>query len=191
MTKLLIVRHGETEENVRRICQGQMPGTLSPKGIEEAHYIGGRLRDFHIDCCYTSDLQRAVDTTGVIASYKPKLAVYEDSRLRERYFGSFQGCTFPASLDDFTPPEETETPEAIAERLQSFLADIRARHADETVLIVSHGFTIRVLMAVVGYVQSAELETVDDLKNASLTIINMHAENYEVKLFNDTSHLIS
>lgn len=190
MTQLLIVRHGETLENLQRICQGQMPGTLSAKGIEEAHCIGKCLRDFEIDHCYSSDLQRAVDTTRAIVSYNPNLPVSEDTRLRERYFGSFQGCTFPPSLDDFVPPEETETPEAIAERLQSFLSDIRARHTNETVLIVSHGFTIRVLMSIAGYLQSAELETVDDLKNASLTIVDMSGENYDVKLFNDTSHII-
>lgn len=189
--RLLIVRHGETVENRQRICQGQTPGTLSDRGVEESRLIGERLKNWDIDCCYTSDLQRAVDTTRQIAAHKPQLIIREDARLRERYFGSFQGSVFPESLEDFTPPEETETPEAIATRLRSFLSDIRSRHAGETVLVVSHGFTIRVLMSVVGYIESTDLEAVDDLKNTSLTIIEVNDENYDVKLFNDTAHLIS
>lgn len=187
--KLLIVRHGETIENIQRICQGQTHGTLSDKGVEEAKKIGVRLKHFSIDCCYTSDLRRATDTTRYITKLNPGLVVQEDSRLRERYFGSFQGQVFPESLHDFIPPEETETIEDMAERLLNFLSDIKRRHPRQTILVVSHGFTIRVLFSIFMNLPAAGLETLDDIENASLSIIDFQNESYLIKLFNDTSHL--
>ena len=187
--KLLIVRHGETLENLQRVCQGQMHGTLSKKGMEEAKRIGKRLKNFGIDVCYTSDLKRATDTTAYILAENPHLPIYEDARLRERFFGSFQGQVFPESLTDFAPPEETETPEAIIARLLDFIAEIQHRHANETVLMVSHGFTIRVLMSILMRLPTTDLETVDDIRNTSLSIAEIQGDNYEVILFNDTAHL--
>lgn len=187
--KLLIVRHGETIENVQRICQGQTHGTLSVKGVEDAKKAGLRLKHFSIDCCYTSDLHRATDTTRYITEFRPALVIHEDVRLRERYFGSFQGQVFPESLSDFTPPEETETIEAIQARLLDFLSDMKYHHPRQTILIVSHGFTIRVLFSIFMNLPATGLETLDDIENASLSIVDIHNESYQIKLFNDTSHL--
>ncbi|MDO5663826.1 MAG: histidine phosphatase family protein [Bacteroidia bacterium] len=187
--KLLIVRHSETIENIQRICQGQTHGTLSDKGVEEAKKTGLRLKLFSIDCCYTSDLHRATDTARYIAEINPNLVVCKDIRLRERYFGSFQGQVFPESLSNFIPPEETETVEAIAARLLDFLSDIKHRHPHQTVLVVSHGFTIRVLISIFMNLPATGLETLDDIENASLSIVDIQNESYQISLLNDTSHL--
>jgi len=63
--KLILVRHGETIENRRHILQGQTHGKLTPEGISQANRLADYLTtSFHIDVCFTSDLQRAVDTTN-------------------------------------------------------------------------------------------------------------------------------
>lgn len=187
--KLLIVRHGETVENLQRICQGQSHGTLSEKGIEQAIKIGNALQEKDIDICYTSDLKRATDTTSYIMKHHPSTPVKYEKRLRERYFGSFQGQQFPSSLAEFIPSEETETPEAIAIRLTDFLEEIEKKHRDKTVLLVSHGFTIRVLMSLLKKLPIADLETLDDIKNTSLSIAQVEGSAYNIILFNDTTHL--
>ncbi len=187
--KLLIVRHGETVENLQRICQGQSHGTLSEKGIKQAIRIGNALQKRDIDICYTSDLKRATHTTSHIMKYHPNTPVKYEKRLRERYFGSFQGEQFPLSLAEFTPPRETETPEAIAIRLTDFLAEIEKKHQNKTVLLVSHGFTIRVLMSLLKQLPISNLETLDEIKNTSLSIAQMKENRYEIILFNDTTHL--
>lgn len=66
MTRLLLVRHGETVDNVNKIIQGQTHGRLTLNGIEQAHELGRQLRGEHIDVFLSSDLARAVETLEII-----------------------------------------------------------------------------------------------------------------------------
>lgn len=66
MTRLLLVRHGETVDNANKIMQGQTHGRLTLNGIEQAHELGRQLRGEHIDVFLSSDLARAVETLEII-----------------------------------------------------------------------------------------------------------------------------
>lgn len=66
--KLLLIRHGETVDNVNRIMQGQTPGKLTENGINQARSLGAELSQKHIDAFVSSDLQRAVDTCVEVAA---------------------------------------------------------------------------------------------------------------------------
>lgn len=186
---LYIVRHGETEENRLNVCQGQTHGTLTREGMEEAHHIGRRLSEVHFDACYASDLYRAYKTAEIIASeHSESLHVIADERLRERYFGSFQGKRFPQpGADDFFF-SEAELPAQIADRLRDFLSQVSTRHPGGTLLIVSHGFTIRVLLALLHGLTAEEWPRMPELLNTSLTIAR-GPEPYTFVLTNDTAHL--
>jgi probable phosphoglycerate mutase len=70
MTRLLLVRHGETVDNVNKIMQGQTHGRLTLNGIEQAHELGRQLRGEHIDVFLSSDLARAVETLEIIKQEK-------------------------------------------------------------------------------------------------------------------------
>ena len=67
MTTLLLVRHGETVDNVRQIMQGQTQGELTPNGIEQARALAAELKDTPIDVFVSSDLKRAFDTCVILA----------------------------------------------------------------------------------------------------------------------------
>ena len=56
MTKLYLVRHGETVDNVKQILQGQTPGMLNDNGREQAHEVALRMKDAKIDAFVSSDL---------------------------------------------------------------------------------------------------------------------------------------
>jgi len=58
VTRLIFVRHGETEENKAKIVQGQKHGKLSEEGLEQAKKVAERLKDEKIDFIYSSDLDR-------------------------------------------------------------------------------------------------------------------------------------
>ena len=60
MTTLLLVRHGETVDNVRQIMQGQTQGKLTPNGIEQARALAAELKDTPIDVFVSSELKRAL-----------------------------------------------------------------------------------------------------------------------------------
>ena len=67
MTRLLLVRHGETVDNVNRIMQGQTPGCLTLHGIEQAEAVARQMTSTPIDAFVSSDLKRAYDTCRIIA----------------------------------------------------------------------------------------------------------------------------
>ena len=66
---LLLTRHGETIENQRHVLQGQLPGTLSPLGKEQAVVLAEQLKQEPLDVIVCSDLARSYDTAKVVAGY--------------------------------------------------------------------------------------------------------------------------
>ena len=89
--KLVLTRHGRTEENDAGILQGHLPGKLSEKGLLQAQKVALRLRDEAFDFVYSSDLARAADTTKEILKYHPSVPVEFTQELREIYLGEWQG----------------------------------------------------------------------------------------------------
>ena len=65
MISLYLARHGQTEENIARIFQGHMPGTLTVEGIAQAEALRDTLRDISLDAVVCSDLKRCVDTARI------------------------------------------------------------------------------------------------------------------------------
>ena len=95
MTKLVLVRHGESEWNKLNLFTGWTDVDLSEKGHEEAKE-GGRLlkaEGFDFDVCYTSYLKRAIQTLGHILDEMDRnwLPVVKAWQLNERHYGALQG----------------------------------------------------------------------------------------------------
>lgn len=188
--RLIIVRHGLTDANRLRICQGQTHGVLSEVGRRQSELAGEALRHIAIDAIYSSDLHRAVETAKSIAKYHAETPFVTDQRLRERYFGSLQGKPFPPLTEELPHSTEYETPDAIMERIDSFITSLLRSHTDEqTILIVSHGFAIRVMFALFNKLPLTELYQSDEIKNASVSIVEIGKDKYFIEQFNDTTHL--
>ena len=62
MTKLYLVRHGETVDNAAHIMQGQTPGELNEAGIAQAEEVAKKMTNDHIDVFVSSDLHRSIQT---------------------------------------------------------------------------------------------------------------------------------
>ena len=110
MTTLILVRHGETVDNVNHIMQGQTQGQLTAQGLLQAHRLAESLRSEPIDVFVSSDLKRSVDTCRVVAEGHGK-DVVTTPLLRERDWGSFTGRYIP-SLKGETWPDDIESLEA-------------------------------------------------------------------------------
>ena len=89
--RLILVCHGETEENKAGILQGWLPGKLTSLGIKQAQQLAKRLKWLRINVTYSSDLARCVDTAKEILKFHPKTELFLDKRIRERNLGEFQG----------------------------------------------------------------------------------------------------
>ena len=89
-TQIIIVRHGQTEWNIRGIRQGYLDSPLTGRGMAQAKALAQRLAREKFTALYSSDLGRAVQTAQEIANVTGH-AIVTDARLRERHLGIFQG----------------------------------------------------------------------------------------------------
>ena len=144
-TTLLLVRHGETIDNVNRIMQGQTQGELTETGVRQASNLAESLANTHIDIYMSSDLKRAYDTCRIIAGEGRN--IIRTPLLRERDWGSFTGKYIP-ELQGKIWPDDIETQASMEARASSFLNMLRKKHNGKTILAVGHGIINKVIQAV-------------------------------------------
>jgi len=144
--KLIIVRHGETEENVKGIIQGQIQGTLTKKGIEQAQKLAERLKNEQIDFIFYSDLKRAIETFKEIEKFQKRIKSKSSKKIRERKLGIFQGrhggdLEWRKVIKDETLFKKfgIEKTEDLVKRAQKFLDGLLNKFPDKSVLLVTHG----------------------------------------------------
>jgi glucosyl-3-phosphoglycerate phosphatase len=156
VTTLLLARHGETDWNRDGRWQGQSDTPLNELGREQARELAESLDG--IDAVYSSDLARARETAEIVAA-RLGVEVKVDERLRERSFGAWEGLTMEEIEGRYAQAhvrwrageghgaDDAEPFDAFAARVHSFLEEVLRRHPDETVLVVGHGGSIRVIHA--------------------------------------------
>ncbi len=142
---LLLVRHGQTEENLAHILQGQHPGHLTEEGRLQAKRVSQELRNEHIDVFLTSDLKRAVDTSHII-NETLHLNLILEPLLRERDFGKYTGRSYGVVIDP--EDKDVESVDELYERARLWLEKITSLYNNQVVLAVSHGLFLRFIQAV-------------------------------------------
>lgn len=197
--KLYLLRHGETVLNQDRIIQGQVPGELSAKGINQAKLVAEYLQEINFDHIYCSDLKRTCDTLLPILDYQKADVTYTEV-LRERAFGVFEGVKIDEymafmneQIDDVISyrPEGGESFIDVRDRLKVFLTELLQKHLDETILLSTHGGTIRVALSIL---LGRPIEEMINLKieNTSISVVELCPETREVIFYkiNQTPHLV-
>ena len=193
--KLIIVRHGETEENKIGIIQGHLPGILSALGIQQAKKIALRLKDEKIDYIFSSDLKRASDTAKEIAIYHPNTPIQFVQDLRERYLGEYEGkqkSDFGFNSQDYTVAyihiKNGESVEELYNRAERFLHTIISQHPKDTVLCVGHNGINKALIAVI--TGKKDIREIEDQKNTSINIFEIDEnKNHTIHALNCIKHL--
>lgn len=160
------IRHGQTEGNRAQIVQSHSPGVLTKEGIEQAETVGRFLKNVHFDSVYCSDLQRAVDTASVITSYFDGAEVIHTPDLRERSLGELDGRPYAAipeellvANDLMLHAKDGESWHDVEVRLVRILNVIFDKCPEGNVLIVSHGWTLRLLRSML-----TDMSLADSLK---------------------------
>lgn len=184
--RLIIVRHGETEENIKGIIQGHMPGVLTKDGISQAKKVALRLRDAKIGCIYSSDLARAADTAKEIHKYHKDTPLIYTEKLREMDLGSFSGKLWD-ECDWDNRPDDMETRESLQKRVKEFLDTLYDEHSDDVVCVVSHSGTNKNLLRIIFGEPNKELPHPG---NTAVTIIDFDEDkNHKIKVLNCIEHL--
>lgn len=159
-TELLLIRHGQSEGNIRQLFYGHTDGPLTPLGQRQAELTGKYLKDEKIDLLYSSDLIRAHDTAAATAERKG-MPIISDCALREINAGEWEGRPFdelftayPKSYADVwlndignSKADGGESVADLQNRVVSFILGEAAKHDGKTLAFFSHGTPIRAFFA--------------------------------------------
>ena len=194
MTRIYLIRHGETEWNKEGRLQGHSNVLLSPEGIHQAQLLAKHLP------IYSSDLSRAMETARILAA-KLGLSVIQESGFREVNFGDWEGRNFselatevPEGFENFfTRPDKAHPPngetflEAQARALTA-LDEIIDERDEQSIIIVSHGAVIRLLICAALGMPIRKMWTISQF-NMAVNIFRVDDGNPTIELLNSTLHL--
>jgi probable phosphoglycerate mutase len=199
-TRVIAVRHGETDWNVETRMQGQLDIPLNDKGRWQAERVAEALADESIDAIYSSDLLRAIQTADAVAR-RQRRPVGTDRGLRERCFGVFEGLTF-SEVEARWPeqsrrwrrrepgfaPDGAESLEQFSARCVGSAERLVARHPGQTIALIAHGGVMDCLYRAATRVplQAARSWL---LGNASINRLLYTAQGFTLVGWNDTGHL--
>lgn len=158
-TRLVLVRHAETEDAARGLCVGRLDVPLGKPGRRQAEVLAAALADPPLAAVYTSPLSRARDTAGPIgAAHGVEPVVVPE--LVELDFGELEGLRFerieaerPALFRAWMEtPDEVRFPggESLADlraRVIPVLVALRGRHEGQAIAVVAHAGVLRVVLA--------------------------------------------
>jgi broad specificity phosphatase PhoE len=198
--RLIVVRHGETFYNAQNRLTGQSDVPLNPLGERQAGALGDYLATEHLDVIVTSDLERTRVTARAIA-HNHGLPVQEDSDLRELAFGEWEGYTFDEVLvrdanlvslwradpSKYAPPRG-ETVGQLRDRCARALTRWQTRYPESSVVWVTHGALIGVLLC---HVLDIDLKRRWQFShdNASISELRLRGDRVIIARLNETAHL--
>jgi broad specificity phosphatase PhoE len=191
MTKIFLVRHGATDWNITKRAQGHADIELNAEGHRQAITAAQELSHLDIDAVYASDLKRAVDTATPIADAHG-LEVKVEKRFREIDQGEWEGLTVDeimAKWPDLWGPARHynarpggESPQQVRDRSLAALRDVAEAHPDDSIVIVSHGGTIRWLSAeALGY-DEYRSRRIRGLGNGAIVSVAAHLDDGSLML---------
>ena len=200
MVKLILVRHALTVDNQKSRLSGHIDSSISEEGKEQIDKITNYLKDFDIYKIYTTTSSRTKDTVKKLSELK-SIEIIEKESLKEISFGDFEGLTFDEIKDKY-PKEFQDMIEKGYEykypngeslidsynRVCIELDNIISNNDDRTILICSHGGTIR---NIITYLISNSYKYHWNFKidNGSVTILEVQDGFTVITAMNNTSFI--
>lgn len=172
MTKLGLLRHGQTDWNIDLRLQGTADIPLNSEGVAQIQKAAAALKSQSWDLILTSPLSRARHSAEIVAQELGFLEVQIDESLLERSFGIGEGLTYEQWQAQFSGLDQipgAESMASVAKRAEKLLEDTLVRFAGKSVLAVSHGAFIRAVVNRVS--RGAYPPKGERLSNASLHVL--------------------
>lgn len=204
ITTLYFTRHGETDYNRAGIVQGRgVDKPLNTVGLAQAEALKDRLSNVWLDAIYASPLQRAAETAECVGRTHPHLKIRKMKDLEEISWGVWEGQNFTPEgkalfgqlrsawmAGNFEAKlEGGESAMDVQRRGVRAVQNILQQHEGETILIVTHGRFLRIVLA--SLLPEFGLKRMEQVKhtNTSLNVLSFDGERFKAALLNDTSHL--
>ena len=199
--KLHLVRHGETDINASGRLQGTTNSTLTPRGRAQARELAVASLTWDPMAVYSSPLQRARGVAGAIADLSG-LPVTDEPRIIEMDMGDLEGVTVQEMRDGWPDLYQGWRRDAssvtmpggeslgdVQRRAMAAIEELDERYdADDTVIAVTHNFTIRCIVAAVIDLPLANINHMD-LSLASRTTITSGRRGRRLAAYNAVDHL--
>lgn len=204
-----LVRHGRTLWNEQGLLQGFGNSALTELGVKGAKQTGVALQHIPFVAAYSSCLQRTIDTAQYILGER-NVPLFQHKGLNEQYFGSWEGLPVEKlrSLDEFNQMLKDaanykaqsnggETFEQLAKRAMKALQDIIQVYEQGNILIVSHGHTLRLLLALLAgtdWQEHRDEGKSQSLLNCAINIVHYKQSNatdgkFIIETINEAGHL--
>jgi len=200
LSRLVLIRHGETDWNADGRLQGHEDIPLNGVGQSQADALAARLVGDAVHAVYSSDLARAFETARCIG-VRAGRPVVTDVRLRERHLGVVQGMSkataelamaevyagYKSEDPDYAIPGG-ETAREFAARVLACIHELAHRHAGESTVVVAHGGVLDQV-----YRHAAGLPVCGPraftLLNASVNHLTFEDGVWRIGAWGDVSHL--
>ena len=193
---IIFLRHGQAENNTKRILAGRTEGVpLTKIGIEQAEQIGKYLKPIDISAIYSSPIERANNTAKIVAESN-SIDYKLDERLTELDMGKFTRMPYDEifakhgnvflkfySNDPIISKYNVETFPHVQKRVMDMLDYTIKKHDQENVLLVTHMDPIKSVIAKVIDLKPLSLFELI-IANCSLTIIKHHDEKLSLSAIN-------
>jgi alpha-ribazole phosphatase len=200
MLELIIIRHGETEGNRKRVYQGWTDTRLNSNGLRQAERLALRLKKEEFDCIYSSPLERALMTALTVNKYHG-LEIKTVDHIKEINFGEWENMSqrqleelYPDYMNkwrgdykNFAAPGG-ESLDMAYSRINSWLERLIKNNPKGRALVVSHAGAIRAMISgLVGRGVEGHWNYV--INNCSITTINVYDGFPVLTGLNDIYHL--
>lgn len=201
MTKIILIRHGQTEWNRIERFRGRADVPLNAVGLEQAEATGKHVAaKWKVAAVYASPLSRAVQTAEAVAK-RFGLPVLPHVDLVDIYFGAWQGLSpeevrqrWPEMADDWVNrPHLVQFPdgeslETLRYRAMKTVKELAARHAGESIVLVGHTVINRViLLGVLGLGNERFWHLGQD--NCAINVFETDGDDFTLESLNETCHL--
>lgn len=198
--KLYITRHGKTQWNTIKKLQGWQDSPLTEEGINRAEKLANRLKFIDFNKIYSSPQKRALDTAKILNTKDVEIQILDE--LKELGLGKWEAMRLEEVEKKY--PEEHylyfnkphlyeplggETFDELFLRVKKALKEIISTKA-ENVLIVSHGVTIKAIIAILKEIEIEEFGKMRVFTGTSLTVFEIEDDRVNCILEGDDSHLI-
>lgn len=200
MTRIILVRHGQTEWNKEERFRGRVDIDLDEVGVRQAQAAAERLAHWEVAALYSSPLRRAMATAEAIAQ-RFSLPIQILDGINDMHFGVWQGVSVADVRENYaelfaiwrSSPQQLripqgETLEDVKNRVVATLDDLVTKHENDTVALVTHRVVCKVLLChALGLDNSHFWQIAQDA--AAINLFEVRGGRTTVFLVNDTCHL--
>ena len=202
MTTLVLIRHGESEANRKKIFAGWHNARLQDNGIKQAELTAKYIAEnYKIDKIYSSDLKRAYSTSEKLSEIL-NMEVMPENGIREISAGKWEGIEFEKLASTYKEEYDTwlnhigsatcpggESVKELGARVMKTLTRIAEDNDGKTIAVFTHATPIRAMQSIIETGDTDQMENIPWVSNASVTEVKIQNGKWNIEKTGIDSHL--